>query len=82
MGLTYDPKQLDDCAQLCVSINTDDQGVFNTTLENEYAIMARALEKMKDERGKHIYKPAQIYQWLEHIRVMGIEMSFRNHNNN
>ena len=35
-GLTYDPAKLDDCAQLSVSVNTDDQGVFATSLENEY----------------------------------------------
>lgn len=26
---------------VCVSINTDDQGVFDTLLENEYALMAQ-----------------------------------------
>lgn len=31
-----------------VSINTDDQGVFDTSLENEYALMTVALKKSQD----------------------------------
>jgi len=77
LGLELDPKKVQDCPQLFVSINTDDQGVFNTYLENEYALMALALEKMEDEDGKKIYKPAMIYDWLDRIRQMGLEMSFK-----
>lgn len=40
---------------LSVSINTDDQGVFDTLLENEYALMVLALEKAKDEEGNKLY---------------------------
>ncbi|QZT37407.1 hypothetical protein K5X82_00595 [Halosquirtibacter xylanolyticus] len=79
-GLVYDQEKLNECAQLCVSINTDDQGVFSTTLENEYALMAGALEKVTDKEGNRIYKESQIYHWLEHVRTMGLQMSFRNHN--
>ncbi|PXY00856.1 hypothetical protein DF185_13235 [Marinifilum breve] len=77
LGLELDPQKLQNCPQLFVSINTDDQGVFNTYLENEYALMALALEKMEDEDGKKIYKPAMIYDWLDRIRQMGLEMSFK-----
>lgn len=38
--------------------------------------MALALEKMEDEDGKRIYKSAMIYDWLDKIRQMGLEMSF------
>ena len=41
--------------QLSVSINTDDQGVFDTLLENEYALMALALKKKKDKDNHKIY---------------------------
>lgn len=34
--------------QLNVSINTDDLGVFDTSLECEYELMACALEKMEE----------------------------------
>lgn len=40
---------------LSVSINTDDHGVFDTLLENEYALMVLALEKAKDEEGNKLY---------------------------
>jgi hypothetical protein len=77
LGLTSDSKEIQDCPQLMISINTDDQGVFNTYLENEYAFMAKALEKVKDKNGKPIYNISMIYDWLERIRQMGIEMSFK-----
>ncbi len=76
LGLVSDHNQIQDCPQIRVSINTDDQGVFATSLENEYALMAKAMEKELDEDGNPIYKSAMIYQWLDHIRQMGIEMSF------
>ena len=76
LGLTVDPDKIESCPQLFVSINTDDQGVFDTLLENEYALMAIAMEKVKDENGKPIYKQAMIYDWLDKIRKMGIEQSF------
>lgn len=75
-GLTVDSEALRECPQLWVSINTDDQGIFNTKLENEYALLARALEKKKDEKGEYIYSKAMIYEWLDKIREMGIRQSF------
>jgi len=38
------------------SINTDDKGVFYTSLENEFALMARATELVMDDEGKPVYK--------------------------
>lgn len=75
--LVHDPKRIQECPQLLVSINTDDQGVFSTSLENEYAFMARALELAADGQGKPLYNKMDIYDWLERIRVMGNEQSFR-----
>jgi adenosine deaminase len=77
LGLCVDPAILMNCPQLMVSINTDDQGVFNTYLENEYAFLAKALEKARDQDGNPIYNMSMIYDWLERIRNMGLEMSFR-----
>lgn len=78
LGLTYNQEELDECPQLSVSINTDDQGVFATYLENEYALMALALEKKLDEDGNSKYKPAMVYDWLDRVRQMGLEQSFKN----
>ncbi len=63
--------------ELCVSINTDDQGVFETSLQNEYLLMARALEKKVDCNGDLLYSASEVYNWLDNIREMGIEQSFR-----
>ena len=76
-GLEIDPEKLAECPQLCVSINTDDKGVFSTTLENEYSLMACALENMKNPDGSSKYSREQIYEWLEHIREMGNMQSFQ-----
>ena len=77
LGLESDSDKIESCPQLFVSINTDDQGIFGTSLENEFALMAIALEKAKDENGTLKYKPSMIYQWLDNIRKMGNEQSFK-----
>ena len=62
--------------QLSVSINTDDLGVFDTTLENEYAILAASLGRMTDQAGERRYTDDSIYQYLDNVREMGLEQSF------
>ena len=61
---------------LHVSINTDDQGVFDTLLENEYALMALALKKAKDKDGHSLFDLESIYEWIDYVRRMGIEQIF------
>lgn len=75
-GLVTDHQQLSEAAQIQVSINTDDQGVFATYIENEYAYLALALEKMKDEDGNPKYSRTIIYDWIDNIRKMGLSQSF------
>lgn len=67
-----------ECPQLHVSINTDDQGIFYTCLENEYALVALSLEKLKDQNGNHIYNSYEVYEWIDKIREMGLQQSFAN----
>ena len=74
--LTYDEEMLKECAQVNVSINTDDKGVFRTSLENEYALMACALEKVRDKEGGPVYNRQMIFEWLDDIRKMGNLQSF------
>ena len=59
---------------LNVSINTDDRGVFSTSLEREYSLMAIAMEKQKDIKFQN--PPYQIYDWIERVRQMGENMRF------
>jgi len=61
---------------LNVSINTDDQGVFQTSLENEFSLICRALELSENNNGRKKYNENKIYKWLESIRLMGINQSF------
>ncbi|EPR72557.1 Adenosine deaminase [Winogradskyella psychrotolerans RS-3] len=77
LGLEMDTDLIKKCPQLSVSINTDDQGIFSTSLENEYALMAIALEKEKDDKGNLKYNSAMIYEWLERVRLMGLGQSFK-----
>lgn len=74
--LHHDPAKMADNPQLSVSLNTDDQGVFSTYLENEYALMAIALEKEKDENGNRKYTSMSINNYLDHIRELGNEQRF------
>lgn len=76
IGLTYDEQQLKSCPQIMTSINTDDQGVFATSLENEYALMVLALERIEDKNGGKIYPRETIYKWLDNVREIGIRQSF------
>jgi Adenosine deaminase len=76
LGLTYDPADLAACPQLNVSINTDDLGIFDTSLENEYALMATALQKAKTADGQPRYKHALIMDWLDRVRLNGLSQSF------
>lgn len=76
MGLTYSEEELRKCPQMYISVNTDDQGVFNTYLENEYALLAQTLERQKDEHNQPLYRESMIYEWLDNIRRMGIQQSF------
>jgi len=75
--LTWDLGQLTQCPQVNISINTDDKGIFHTSLENEYALMACAMEKERNEQGNPMYNRQMIYQWLDNIREMGNMQSFK-----
>ncbi len=61
-----------------VSINTDDLGVFDTSLENEYAVMQNAICRERHEKGN--YNDDAIYEYLEYLRQSGINMAFYGRN--
>lgn len=67
-------------AGLCVSINTDDQGVFDTSLESEYAYVARSLERELDDEGQRLNSNDAIYAYLDHIRRLGNSQTFHHKN--
>ena len=53
--------------QLPVTINTDDQGIFSTSLDVEYALISLAMQKMKDADGKPCFSRAQVDDWMARI---------------
>ena len=60
---------------IAVSINTDDQGVFSTSLEREYSLLALAMEWNQTEKYKN--SPRAIVDWLDHVREMSLEQRFK-----
>lgn len=62
---------------LAVTVNTDDLGVFSTSLPNEYSLLALALMKMKDCNGDPMYSSQEIYDWVERIVKNGEKYAFR-----
>lgn len=74
-GLCRIDGTIETSAQLSVSINTDDLGVFDTSLANEYAVLAASLERCTVDHNRK-YSSDSIYDYLDRIRKMGIEQSF------
>lgn len=60
---------------ISVSINTDDRGVFGTSLEREFSLVAAAQEKQY-KKGESDVPPRVIYDWLDKIRKMAFEQRF------
>ena len=77
LGLTFNTEEIVSSPQLSISLNTDDLGVFSTSIENEYALMAIAMEKEVDQNGRPQYTSRMIYDWLDRIRSMGFEQRFK-----
>ena len=67
----------DERQQLRVSVNTDDQGIFDTSLENEYALLYSTLQEIKDADGKQLIDNDRIRGYLNHLREMGNDMVFQ-----
>lgn len=63
---------------LTVTVNTDDLGVFSTSLPNEFSLLALGLMKKRDAEGKHIYSSEEVYDWIEDIVVNNSKYCFRN----
>ena len=63
---------------LCVSINTDDQGVFDTSLENEYALLTECIANVRCENNERMYNDEVIYEYVNYIRKLGLGQAFPN----
>lgn len=58
-----------------VSINTDDKGVFATSIEREYALIAHAFIRYYRDNDKQYMTP-YVYDWIDRIRRYSLEQSF------
>ena len=67
-----------DAVQMHVSLNTDDQGIFDTSLSFEYTVVAAALTDEADKDGNRLYTNREIEDYLRNLKRMGNEQSFAN----
>lgn len=58
-----------------VSINTDDKGVFSTSIEREYALIAHSLIRYY-QRNSNGTTPQDVYSWLDRVRRYSLEQIF------
>ncbi len=70
----------DGVCSLSVSVNTDDKGIFVTSLEREYALLAAALYKKSYSDGSYSKLGMQgICDWLDRIRRNTLTQKFINY---
>ena len=68
--------------RLAVTINTDDLGIFQTSIDNEYSLMALAALKAKDQQGNLLYNKHDTLRWLGEIAENGFKFAFGKSKNN
>lgn len=66
-----------DYIRLNVSVNTDDRGVFYTSLVKEYTLLAATLRQEK-ENGLRVHSDDKILNWIEHLINNSKQQCFRN----
>ena len=59
-----------------VTINTDDLGIFQTSVDNECSLLTLAALKVKDKEGNRIFFKPEVIQWLEKIVENGFKYKF------
>ena len=63
---------------MAVTVNTDDLGIFQTSLDNEYSLLALSAMKAKDADGNLKYSKMEVVRWMERIRENGMKYAFGN----
>ena len=61
--------------EVSVSINTDDKGVFSTSIEREYALVAHSIIR-KCRLEDNNMKDSDVYEWLDNIRLHSLNQRF------
>lgn len=52
---------------LAVTVNTDDLGIFATSLPNEFSLLTLALVKCRDAEGNRLYSSREVYEWIKRV---------------
>lgn len=60
-----------------VSVNTDDRGIFATSLYHEFSLIAAALFKQKDKDGNRLWSNEAIYDYIDRLRSNGFNQRFK-----
>ena len=63
---------------MAVTVNTDDLGIFQTSLDNEYSLLALSAMKAKDADDNLKYSKMEVVRWMERIRENGMKYAFGN----
>ena len=71
----------DERDRMPVTINTDDLGIFQTSIDNDYSLLAISALKIKDEDGNQKYSKRDVIHWLDEIRENGFKYSFVSQDN-
>lgn len=71
------PKETRKDHRIPVTINTDDQGVFNTSISTEYALLYAALKYEEDNEGNRLYDEKELVEWLKRIKKESGNLSFK-----
>lgn len=61
---------------VCATVNTDDRGVFCTSVYNELSLIALAMRKIKDENKNELYNERTILEYIERIRNNAYDKRF------
>lgn len=75
-GLDIPGEQGRDCPQMHVCVNTDDLGVFDTSLEFEYTLLMASLSEQQDENARPVYSANRILTYLHNLQIMGHQAVF------
>lgn len=62
--------------ELNVSINTDDRGIFDTSLPFEYVLIAATLAQERDEHGQSVYSKRIIEDYIRNLIAMSKQQIF------
>jgi hypothetical protein len=65
----------DDEPNMMASVNTDDLGVFDTSAQNEYALLFASIAGSRHKENN--YEDDVIYEYLDYLRENGINMAFK-----